>query len=182
MRGVVSLAAALALPQATPERALLIFLTFFVILATLVGQGLSLPWIIRALGVSVDSSIAAQQETHARRIATEAAMSRIERLRDEWPTHLPLLDTLQAQYAHRASHLGNSHNGVNGESPAGEEVTGAENVDQEQELLEHHLIRRTVLETERAAVLDLRERGEIDDIVWRQIERDLDLEELRMDA
>jgi CPA1 family monovalent cation:H+ antiporter len=182
MRGVVSLAAALALPQATPERALLIFLTFFVILATLVGQGLSLPWIIRALGVSVDSSIAAQQETHARRIATEAAMSRIERLRDEWPTHLPLLDTLQAQYAHRASHLGNSHNGVNGESPSGEEVTEAESVDQEQELLEHHLIRRTVLETERAAVLDLRERGEIDDIVWRQIERDLDLEELRMDA
>ena len=51
-----------------------------------------------------------------------------------------------------------------------------------QELLEHHLIRRSVLETERAALLDLRERGEIDDNVWRRIERDLDLEELRMDA
>ena len=112
----------------------------------------------------------------------EAHLSRIERLRDEWPAHLPLLDTLQAQYAHRASHLGNSHNGVNGDSLAGEEFTEAENEDQQQELLEHHLIRRAVLDTERTAVLDLRERGEIDDNIWRQIERDLDLEELRADA
>lgn len=178
MRGVVSLAAALALPEATPERGLLIFLTFFVILATLVGQGISLPWIIRALGVSSDGNMAAQQEAHARRIATEAALSRIQRLRGEWPTHLPLIDTLQAQYEHRASHLGNSHNGA-GDDPDSEDADG-EHADQE--LLEHHLIRRAVLETERAAVLNLRERGEINDMVWRTIERDLDLEELRMDA
>jgi CPA1 family monovalent cation:H+ antiporter len=174
MRGVVSLAVALAIPQTTPERDLLIFLTFVVILVTLVGQGLSLPWLIRALGLGADSGAAAHQELHARRAAVEAAMAQIEQLRDEWPAHLPLLDSLQAQYNHRASHLGHDH-----ESDA----DGLANTEAaEQELVEHHRIRRAVIDAERAAVLELRERGELDDEVWRQIERDLDLEELRMDA
>lgn len=168
MRGVVSLAAVLALPQNTPERDLLIFLTFFVILATLVGQGLTLPLIIRALGVGTDGTAAAQQELHARRIATDAASARLVELRNEWPSHLPLIDTLQAQYDHRASHLGQD---------------GDEDVEHfDQELVEHHLIRKAVIDAERAAVLDLRVKGELDDEIWRQIERDFDLEDIRMDA
>src|SRR4029077_18991426 len=103
--GVVSLAVVLTLPQATPERDLLIFLTFFVILITLVGQGLSLPWLIRALRVGVDSHASVHQEQRARRAATEAALVRIEQLREEWPTHLPLLDTLRVQYDHRITHF-----------------------------------------------------------------------------
>jgi Na+/H+ antiporter len=175
MRGVVSLAAALALPESTPERPTLIFLTFVVILVTLVGQGLSLPWVARTLSVVADSGAAAHQELHARRATVEAALARIEQLRDEWPTHLPLIDSLQVQYTHRASHFGDTHDALhdaeqNGTSPA------------DQELLEHHLIRRAVIDAERATVLELRGRGEIDDAVWRKIERDLDLEELRMDA
>jgi NhaP-type Na+/H+ or K+/H+ antiporter len=170
MRGVVSLAAGLALPQATPERASLIFLTFFVILVTLVGQGLTLPGLIRALGVSADGSGPAQQELHARRAVTEAALARMDQLAGQWPTHRPLIDALRAQYDHRASHLGEPSAAAGGENPA------------DQELLEHHLIRRAVIDAARAAVLALRERGEIDDAAWRDIERDLDLEELRMDA
>lgn len=166
MRGVVSLAAALALPVATPERGLLIFLTFFVILATLVGQGLTLPFVIKALNVGSDTNAIVQQEIHARRTATESALARIEQLREEWPAHLPLIDTLRVQYDHRASHLTEEEN--------------SENLDQE--LVEHHLIRRAVIDAERNAVLELRSRGEIDDEVWRQIERDFDLEDLRMDA
>src|SRR5205807_1585392 len=122
----------------------------------------------------------AQQGLHARRISTDAGLARIEQLRAEWPAHLPLIDTLRAQYEHRSSHLGHSPGDADGEVHPGEEMGGAEEVDQE--LLEHYLIRRAVLGAERAAVLELRERGEIDDEVWRQIERDLDLEELRMDA
>lgn len=177
MRGVVSLAAVLTLPEATPERELLIFLTFFVILVTLVGQGLTLPWLIRALKVGVDARAAAYQELLARRATTEAAMARIEQLKEEWPTHLPLIDTLRSQYTHRASHLGDVP-GAGSEGLDG--FDGVEGVDQE--LLEHHLIRRAVIDAERAAVLELRERGEIDDEVWRQIQQDIDLEELRMDA
>jgi Na+/H+ antiporter len=178
MRGVVSLAAILTLPQGTPERDALIFLTFCVILVTLVGQGLSLPVLIRALGVGVDSSAVAQQELLARRTAVEAARTRIEQLKEEWPTHQPLIDTLRAQNDHRASHLG----ATLAEAGA-EERDGAAATDEgEQELLEHHRIRRAVIDAERAALLDLRARGELDDAAWRQVERELDLEELRMDA
>jgi monovalent cation/hydrogen antiporter len=170
MRGVVSLATALALPLETPERDLLIFLTFCVILVTLVGQGLSLPWLVHVLGVSEDAGVG-DQERQARRAAAEAALSRLQGLAAEWPTHLPLIDALRAQYEHRASHL--------------EELT-SENDDEdgaaEQELLEHRLIRRAVSDAERAAVLRLRQNGAIDDQAWRRIERDLDLEALRMDA
>lgn len=178
MRGVVSLATALALPQATPERNLLVFLAFVVILVTLVGQGLSLPLLIRTLGVGVDRGAAVQQELHARRTASEAALSRIDRLRDEWPAHLPLIDALRSTYEHRASHLGSNSTpqGADGSGDAAHE-DGAD-----QELIEHHVIRRAVIDAERAAVLHLRERGEINDQVWREIERDLDLEEMRMDA
>jgi monovalent cation/hydrogen antiporter len=176
MRGVLSLAAALALPLATPERDLLLFLTFCVILATLVGQGLSLPWLICALGVGEDRAAGEHQERHARAATAEAATSRIEQLADEWPTHLPLIDTLRAQYAHRATHLGDhATEESSGEAPSPDGEA-------EQEMLEHHLIRRAVIDAERAALLDLRDRGEIGDQVWRRIERDLDLEELRMEA
>jgi CPA1 family monovalent cation:H+ antiporter len=174
MRGVVSLATALALPLGTPERDLLIFVTFCVILATLVGQGLTLPLLIRALGVGADGD-GERDELRARTAAAEAAVARIEQLADEWPTHLPLIDALRAQYGHRSTHLGTQPASADGSS--GEGVSAAE-----QELVEHRKIRRAVIDAERAAVLDLRDRGVIEDEAWRRVERDLDLEELRMEA
>jgi hypothetical protein len=51
-----------------------------------------------------------------------------------------------------------------------------------QELLGHQAIRHAVIDAERAAVLDMRDRGQINDEVWRRIERDLDVEEVRMEA
>jgi monovalent cation/hydrogen antiporter len=175
MRGVVSLAAAFALPLATPERHLLIFLTFCVILVTLVGQGLSMPWVIRALNV-LDDGTDEYQENHGRASALEAAQARIEQLANEWPTHLPLIDALRSQYAHRASHVSEVSSDQLGNDDLPEDEAA------EQELLEHRKIRRAVIDAERAAVLTLRDRGEINDEVWRRIERDLDLEELRMEA
>jgi Na+/H+ antiporter len=83
MRGVVSLAAALALPLTVesgapfPERDLIIFLTFAVILATLVGQGLTLPLLIRGLRIAADGGDD-HEEAHARMSAAEAAVHRIE--------------------------------------------------------------------------------------------------------
>ena len=173
MRGVVSLAVVLALPEGTPERNILIFLTFFVILATLVGQGLTLPLLVRVLGLNADGGAAADQEMHARLAATEAAQERLVQLRDEWPAHLPLIDSLQSQYEHRLSHYTHTHDGVDG-------VEDSEPINEE--LLEHHQIRQAVITAERTAVLDLRKVGAIDDDVWRRIEQDFDLEELRMDA
>jgi monovalent cation/hydrogen antiporter len=174
MRGVVSLAAALALPttlangQPFPERDLLIFLTFAVILATLVGQGLTLPLVIRGLGIAADGGDG-HEELHARQAAAEAAVSRIEELATQWPGHLELIDALRAQYGHRASHIDEHH---------GEAATD----DAEQELLEHRLIRGSVIEAEREALLRMHETGALSDDVFRRVERDLDLEELRMEA
>jgi Na+/H+ antiporter len=175
MRGVVSLATALALPLSIDGRDVLIFITFCVILATLVGQGLTLPLIIRILGVDGDAS-GERDEHHARAIAAEAAVGRIEQLAAEWPGHLPLIDTLRAQYGHRATHLG-EHPSANGN-----QADSVPDAEAEQELLEHRQIRRAVIDAERDAILELRRRGTINDEAWRTVERDLDLEELRMEA
>jgi monovalent cation/hydrogen antiporter len=88
MRGAVSLAAALALPLSTdagapfPGRDLILFLTFSVILATLVGQGLTLPLLIRALGLEDDGG-EAREDAKARIRAAEAALARLAELEAE---------------------------------------------------------------------------------------------------
>ena len=171
MRGAVSLAAALALPAVLPDgaafpRDLLIFLTFVVILATLVGQGLTLPWLIRRLRLGDDGS-AEHEELHAREAATEAALQRLDELVTEVPGHLELIDRLRAQYADRAQHFTHAHDG------------GAGQPEVDQEEIEHERIRREVLAAERVAVVDLRNRGVISDDALRRVERDLDLDELR---
>src|SRR5207249_3914215 len=88
MRGAVSLAAALALPLQTDAggafdgRSLILFLTFVVIFATLVLQGVSMPVVIRALGLE-DDGIVEREEVKARIHAAEAALVRIEELAGE---------------------------------------------------------------------------------------------------
>jgi CPA1 family monovalent cation:H+ antiporter len=188
MRGVLSLAAALSLPFTTvsgapfQERDLLIFLTICVILVTLVGQGLTFPWVLRRLRLHGDGA-EEQEEASAREVATQAARDRIEALAVDWPAHLPLIDTLRAQYAHRASHFDGQASATadQGAPTDGRGLTGAASA-AEQELIEHRAIRHAVIEAERASILDLRDRDDISDDVLRRIERDLDLEELRMEA
>jgi monovalent cation/hydrogen antiporter len=169
MRGVVSLAAALALPVDFPERNLVIFLTFAVILATLVGQGLTLPPLIRALGID-DGSNTDQEEAYARWVTSEAALERLEGLAIEWPGHLELIERLKAQYQDRTRHA------VVAKHPEQRDAAA------EQELIEHRQIRTAVLSAEREALLTLRERGAIADEVHRIVEHDLDLEDLRMEV
>lgn len=167
MRGAVSLAAALALPHDLPERQLLIFVTYCVIATTLVGQGLTLPLLIRGLGVTV-SDDTEHEESHARAETAEAALARLLELRATSTDHGELLDSLQARYAHQASHSQAHHDG-----PVGEP---------EEELIAHRRIRRELIQAEREAALDLHARGALSDEVRRRIERDLDLEELRAEG
>jgi monovalent cation/hydrogen antiporter len=167
MRGVVSLAAALSLPADLPGRSLVVYLTFAVILATLVLQGISLPWVIRMLGVRVDGESDAE-ERDARLTAAQAAVDEISRLERRWPDHQPLIDQLRTQYEHRVSHIEPDGDGPRDEA--------------EKELLEHRRIRHAVIEAERTAVIGMRDAGRISDDVLRRVERDLDLEELRLEA
>ncbi|HEY8170994.1 MAG TPA: Na+/H+ antiporter [Candidatus Limnocylindria bacterium] len=181
MRGAVTLAAALALPLQTsagdpfPGRGLVIFLAFSVVLVTLIGQGLTLPALIRAVGVVDDGSLE-HEETHARSAATQAALGRIEELRSEVPSHLPLLDQLKERYEHRSEHLVHEHDAP--ALPDGADELSPEEVEE----LEHDEIRRSVISAERLAILELRDRGEIGDDALRLVERDLDLDELRREA
>jgi CPA1 family monovalent cation:H+ antiporter len=173
MRGVVSLAAALAVPLVLPggspwpARDAVIVITFTVILVTLVGQGLSLPLVIRLVHLAGDQDAQAEEQ-RARRQLVDEALGRIDALYAQWPGHRPLLDQIQAAYRHRAEHA---------EQPAGGPESAAE-----RELVEHRQIRRSVIDAQREAVLQMRERGVIDDDVLRSIERELDLEEVRMEA
>src|SRR3954465_192501 len=108
MRGVISLAAALALPLTTesgapfPARDLILFLTFCVILVTLVGQGLTLAPLIRRLGVHADGAAAEEEEAEARTRAITAAVVRLDELASEDWTHDGAVSYLRGYYTKRA--------------------------------------------------------------------------------
>lgn len=164
LRGAVSLAAALALPSGFPARDLLIFITFTVIVVTLVGQGLTLPILARRLGV-VATQDAQHEEAHARAATAEAALALMPGLRARWPGHVELVDRLQAEYEHRVQHEEAHHDGELGEA--------------DRELLEHRQMKQELIDAERGAAHEMHGRGAISDEVLRLLERDLDLAELR---
>ncbi len=172
MRGVVSLAAALALPLTIqggdpfPYRDLILFLTFIVILATLVVQGLSLPLLIRRLGIK-DDGAAAREEREARLKANQAALARLRQIPEHNPAKADAKRRLSIEYEDRIRQL---------------EVTETENANTPRHLFSseyEHLSYETLTE-ERKAILQLRNRGVINDEVLRHIQRDIDLAEARL--
>lgn len=171
MRGAISLAAALALPytinsgEPFPQRNLIIFLAFAVILATLVVQGLTLPPIIRWLKLK-DDGATAREEATARLEVLQAALLRIEMLEAEDGAAKNLLKRLKNDYRHRAS-------------SAETALSEGENSCREYFSSEREL-RLQILQAEREAIVNLRERGAVHDGAMRHIERDLDLEEQRL--
>jgi Na+/H+ antiporter len=174
LRGAVSLAAALALPLTTdagdpfPERSLVIYLAFCVIFATLVLQGLALPALIRILGLE-DDGLAAKEETKARIHAAEAALSRLDELADEDWVRDDTAERMRGLYQFRRSRF------------------AARFDDQDDGLIEersqaYQRLRRELLDAERQSVVSLRREGRINDEVMNRIQRDLDLEDARLDV
>jgi Na+/H+ antiporter len=174
MRGAVSLAAALALPLTTdagqpfPDRPLIIFLTFGVILGTLVLQGLTLPAVVQALGIE-DEGRTEKEETKARLYAAEAALDRLEELADEDWVRDDTLERLRGFFNFRRERF---------RSRFDPETDGAV----EDRSTAYQRLMRELLEAERQAVFELRRSRRIDDEVMRRVVRDLDLEEARLDA
>jgi monovalent cation/hydrogen antiporter len=168
MRGAVSLAAALALPGDTPQRDLVVFVTFAVIFATLVLQGLTLPVVIRKLGVHDDDGAEAQEELRARLVATQAALSRIEELGMEDWTRDDTIERITRMYDYRRRRL---------KARAGK----IEDDGYEDRSASYQRIVREVLEAQRAAVVGLRNEGTISNDVMHRIERELDLEDQRLE-
>jgi Na+/H+ antiporter len=173
MRGVISLAAALALPLSTesgapfPGRDLILFLTFCVILATLVMQGLSLPVLIRALGLEDDGS-REREEMEGRIRVAEAALARIEEVALEDWVREDTAERVRGLYNYRRSRFsvrfGGDEDGI------------------EERSFAYQRLLRELLRAQRRTLLELRNEGVIGDEAMHRIERDLDLEESRLGA
>ena len=173
MRGAVSLAAALAVPLHTdngapfPDRDLIIFLTFAVIFGTLVVQGLTMPALIRRLGITRDDSEDGE-EIRARLVATKAALSELDRLADEDWTREDTIERMRAQYNYRKRRFA---------ARAGKiEDDGYE----DRSLAYQHIV-QIVLAAQREALVDLRNEGRISNETMNRVIRDLDLEESRLE-
>jgi NhaP-type Na+/H+ or K+/H+ antiporter len=173
MRGAVSLAAALSLPSETtagapfPQRDLLIFLAYAVVLFTVVGQGLTLPTLIRRLGVRDDGG-EEREEIAARIRAADAALERLEELAAEEWTREDKIQKLRLQYGYQRERFA---------ARAGE----VEDNGYEDRSLAYQRLVRELLAAQRAAILRLRNEGAINNEVMHRIERELDLEESRLE-
>ncbi|MBA3262498.1 MAG: Na+/H+ antiporter [Thermoleophilaceae bacterium] len=171
MRGSVSLAAALALPLHTetgapfPERDLIIFLAFAVILATLVGQGLTLAPLIERLGVR-DDGAEEREEVAARIRLAEAAIERAEELDGQDWVRSDTVERVRGLYDYRRRRFGAVGDGDGAEY---EERTGA-----------YIRLMYEIFDAQREALITLRNSGAISDEVRRRVERELDLEESRL--
>lgn len=173
MRGADALVIALALPLTTtrgapfPDRAVIIFLTFCVILATLVGQGLSLPVLIRRLRLPADDT-PEREVALARAAADQAALARLDEVGGADGTPQEVVEHLRRQH----QRAGQRH---------AARARGERNREGEEQAEATRQLRRAVVEAEQRAIIALRNRGDIGNAALRTVLRDLDLEEQRLE-
>ena len=170
MRGVVSLAAALALPlmagsEAFPNRSLIIFLTFSVIFSTLVLQGLTLRPLIKWLGITQDG----REHEIEQQARLQIASSVIEHIEENYSIALTdeVLNQIKTKYEIRIQRIRK------------DQTLTQKKID-DQQILEFHRIQQELLDKERQLVIRLRNDGKIGDEALRKIEYELDLEETRL--
>ena len=176
-RGVISLAAIFTLPRLTdagtpfPDRDLLLFCTFLVVLVTLVGQGLTFAPLVRALGLRADAADQARLRNHARSASVEAGLQRLEEMTREEHDAVDdraieaLRTYLEARLARYRRRLDLLENAESGEVPYSPQYDAAVRV------------RRAVIDAEREELLRLRDVGRLPDAGLRVLERELDHEE-----
>jgi monovalent cation/hydrogen antiporter len=173
MRGAVALAAALAIPLETdagapfPERDLLIFLAFVVIVVTLVGQGLTLGPLISRLGIE-DEGTELEEEVRARIRIAEAAIERLDEIAGDGWAREDTLDRVRGMYDYRRRRFSATADG--------------DGVDYEERTDAYRRLMYELFDAQREELLAMRNAREISDEVRRRVERELDLEETRLQA
>jgi NhaP-type Na+/H+ and K+/H+ antiporter len=175
VRGIVSLAAALAIPITTengqpfPQRNLILFVTFSVILVTLLGQGLLLPSVVRWLGLvrtgRRERHADRAEEFKARRQAIETAIERLDQLAAERELPEDIVRPLRARQHQRLKRVEHRSAGDDGHK----------RLMQDGDEIEYLLIA-----AERDLINDLYRRGELKDEARRRIERELDLRDAHL--
>jgi monovalent cation/hydrogen antiporter len=168
IRGAVSLVAALALPLDFPNRQLIVFLTFSVIVATLVVQGLTLPLVIRLLGIEDDGG-AEREDAKARIKAAEAALARLEELVADGTMREDTAARLRGTFAFRRDRF---------RARFDDDDDGSI----EEQSVAFQRVMKQLIDAEQAALLALRNDRVIDDNVVQRVQRDLDLEAARLDS
>jgi len=170
MRGVISLTAAIALPQTlengTPftQRSMIIFLAFSAILVTLVLQGFTLPPIIRALGLSGASASHSSEEDEARRTILNAALKYLEGAGENAKPELAeVYNDLSQHYRARLASLSE------GSSADGSAASTFYN--------QYVEVSRELVKIERQTAVQLRNERRISDELLHELEHELDLTE-----
>jgi CPA1 family monovalent cation:H+ antiporter len=176
MRGAVSLAAALALPVHTdagaplPGRALIQFITFALILVTVVGEGLTLPFLIRSLGVVEDRDEEEDEEIRARLVIARAALERVDELEGEDWTRDPTVERVRNLYRFRQRRFKVRAGKI-------EDTDGIE-----EGSLAYQRMMHEIFSAQRRELVRLRNSRQISAEVMRRVERELDLEESRLEV
>jgi Na+/H+ antiporter len=171
MRGGVSLAAALAIPLETstgpfPNRNLIIFLTFCVLIVTLIGQGGTMPWLLRWLRVRGDE-VDTQEERVALQVTAKAALHKLNEIEHERDGISPsVAQILRQRFTIRWSQFGLDGNSANAAIRLG---------------AQYRELMHAMIDAQRAALIDLRNKGKIDNTVMRRVERLLDLGDEELD-
>ena len=174
MRGGVTLAAALAIPLETdagipfPDRALIVFLAFSIVLSTLVIQGLSLPGVVRVLKLERDDDDE-REDAKARIHAVDAGLARLEELLDEEWVREDTAERVRGMYNFRRNRFG-------------ARLDGSDEDGIEARSQDYQRLRLELLDAERMAVVALRNEGRISEDVMNRVTRDFDLEESRLDV
>lgn len=173
-RGAVSLATALAVPRTThsgipfPDRNLIVYCTCIVIFLTILIQGLTLPFVLRWANLPEDTG-RAEELALARTTASEAALEALPRIASELGVDDDLRERLQHEYEEHMRTM-QAEDGGPGEPDS--DLTARHDLDRQ--------LRLAVLETKRRSVTQLRNANRIDDIVLRELQAAIDLEEVRL--
>jgi NhaP-type Na+/H+ or K+/H+ antiporter len=176
MRGAVSLAAALALPLHTnagdpfPGRDLIQFITFALILVTVVGQGLTLPWLIRKLDVIDDGTEEQNEEIKARLVIAKAALDRVDELEGEDWTRDGTIERVRALYRFRKRRFATQAGKLEDEDGI------------EERSIAYQRLMHEIFAVQRTELVRLRNERAISAEVMRRVERELDLEEERLEV
>jgi Na+/H+ antiporter len=188
MRGGDSLVLALAVPvtaaggQPFPARGLIIFVTFSVILGTLVLQGLTLAPLIRWWGLT-EGGEGETEEAHARRVVAEAGLRRLEAEGRRDGVDRGMARALEATYRRRLQRWSArdvARHGRGDEEHAG--LAGVDGIRAEQTAAAYRRLRAAMIGDEREALVGLRDQGVIGDHVLRRVQRDLDLETMLLES
>jgi Na+/H+ antiporter len=171
LRGIVSLAGALAIPlrdsagRPFPERDAIVFIVFCVILVTLVFQGLSLIPLLRWLHIEGDED-SEQREIDVRVHALRAGLKRLGEIEtgEHRPAEWEIIGRIKSEYEHRIDHL---QRHLPGERESDDSIFD-------------HRLQDEALAAERAAISGMRAQGKIPDEIFRRVEYDLDLAETRL--